>query len=109
MPSVDSADLLKQQQLKRRPRRVDFYERKDDHECALLAAMGMSTSYIMAKTGLSACQVTYRIGLAGFTTANGCSRMDYRNGKSPFASYVLSVARTSADNRLLAHLRQHVE
>lgn len=95
--------------LKRRPRPVDFYERQDDHECALLAAMGMSTLYIMKKTGLSHSQVTYRITLAGFTKANKCSRLDYRNGTSPFVAHVLTVARTVADNRLLAHLRQHYE
>jgi len=90
-----------------KPRRVDFVSLVSDHECALLAAMGMSTYYIQSITGLSASQITYRIGKAGLTRANGASRQDFRNGTSPFAASAIYAARAIVDHDLVKYLKTH--
>jgi len=94
--------------LKRRPRAVDFFNRQDDHECVLLASMGFSTAFIVDKTGLSPCQVTYRLQRAGLTKANKTSRMDYRNGKSPFVAPILNMTRSVVDTQLTRFLKAHL-
>jgi hypothetical protein len=95
--------------LKRRPRPVNFYDRQDDHDCAFYASIGMSTAFIMGKTGLSQSQVIYRLKKAGLTKENNASRMDFRNGKSPFFGPMLATVRSVADRGLLKFLRAHLE
>lgn len=90
---------------KRAPKTVDFLNHQDDHSCVLLASMGFSTAYICERTGLSACQVTYRLTKADLTRASGMSRSDFRNGTSPFAKIILSSAQAMADKELIKHLR----
>lgn len=92
--------------VKARP--VDFFEQHTDHDCALYAAMGFSTKFIAEKTGLSDCQIGYRIAKAGLTTENGTSRMDFRNGTSPFCRPLLSAARRFVDQDLKKHLQKHL-
>lgn len=62
--------------MKRRtpPRRVDFFARSDDFAVALHGAMGRSTTFIARLTGLTPCQVQYRLSRAQIR------RADYRNG-----------------------------
>ena len=57
--------------------------RNDELECGILGKMGMSTKCIMERTGLSHCQVTYRLNKAGVV------RRDYRDGTSDFAQLVI--------------------
>ena len=71
-----------------RRRRVDLLDDPADFQCALLASLGFSTRYISQKTGLSACQVTYRL------TKGQVRRADYRNGTSDIAR---SILRRNAD------------
>jgi hypothetical protein len=91
------------------PRQVDFFDKKDDHACALYASMGFSTRFICEQTGLTKCQVTYRIQKAGLTIKNGTSRMDFRNGKSPFAMTFLASMKENdiADRQLTKYLKAH--
>ena len=51
--------------------------------CVMLGSMGMSTKYIMEETGLTACQVSYQLRMAGI------KRADYRNGTSAVALRVM--------------------
>lgn len=90
-----------------KPRLVDFLNEKDDHECAFLAAMGFSTYYIAERTGLSPCQITYRIKKAGLTSDSGASRRDFRNGVSPFAKTLLGIAREQVDQDLVRFLKKN--
>lgn len=92
----------------RRPRRVDFYNRADDHNCVLYASMGYSNQFIAEKTGLTFCQITYRLGRAGFTRANQASRLDFRNGRSPFNAHVLAAVKPIVDRQLVKFLNKHV-
>lgn len=85
-------------------RRVDFLGRDDDHDCAFYGAIGMSTKFIAKRTNLSPSQITYRLKKAGLTKLNGASRMDYRNGDSPFSVAVLSVAHKAIDDKKASKL-----
>lgn len=90
------------------PRRVDFFEERSDHECALFAAMGFSTAFITAKTRLSPSQISYRIRKAGLTKEHGTSRADFRNGTSPFAAQLLKAGRQIVDHDLVKFLHKHL-
>lgn len=59
------------------------WTRDDELRCALLASMGFSTRYIVAETGLTPCQVSYRLNKARI------KRADYRNGESDMAQLIL--------------------
>jgi len=65
------------------PKRVSWTTH-EELRCALLAGMGFSTQFICEETGLTPCQVSYRLhkGLI--------KRADYRNGKSEMAELALS-------------------
>jgi hypothetical protein len=67
------------------PRRVNIDD-ETDFQCLHLGATGMSTRFIQNQTGLSPCQVTYRLQKFAIR------RMDYRNGTSPIAQEVLKTA-----------------
>jgi hypothetical protein len=71
--------------MKAKPRRVDW-NNTEDVQCAILGSLGMSTKCISDKTGLSPCQVTYRLGRANIR------RVDYRNGDSYVAKRVMKYA-----------------
>jgi hypothetical protein len=81
------------------PRRVDFINRDEDHACAFYGAIGMSTKFIAKQTNLSPSQISYRLKKAGLTKANGASRMDYRNGDSPFSMAILNLAQKTIDGK----------
>ena len=58
----------------------------DDLKAAIMAAMGFSTKFICDETGLSPCQVTYRLRKANIRRAT------YRNGESDMAQRVIERA-----------------
>lgn len=69
--------------MKTKPIRVTWTS-DDELRCAILAGMGFSTRFIIAETGLTACQISYRLRKATI------KRADYRNGESAMAERVLS-------------------
>jgi len=71
--------------VKAKPMRVNWTS-DEDLRCAILAALGFSTKYIMEETGLSACQVSYRLGKGKI------KRKDYRDGTSDMAQRVIERA-----------------
>jgi hypothetical protein len=60
--------------------------RSDEVNCGILGQMGMSTKCIMEQTGLTYCQVTYRLKRAGVV------RKDYRDGISNTAMSMMRMA-----------------
>jgi hypothetical protein len=84
-----------------KPRRVDWWIYQEDHECALLGAMGFSTRYIASRTGLSPGKIGYRLKKATI------KRMDYRNGDSSVAKMVLRNMRPSIMGALDHYLKTH--
>lgn len=68
--------------MKAKPLRVNWTS-DEDLQCAILASLGFSTKYIMEMTGLSACQVSYRLGKGRI------KRKDYRDGTSDMAHRVV--------------------
>lgn len=56
----------------------------EDLQCAILGGMGFSTVMITETTGLTPCQVNYRLHKAGI------KRKDYRDGTSDMAHRVLN-------------------
>lgn len=89
-----------------KPRRVDFISDGADHACAFFGAIGMSTKFISKKTGLTASQISYRLKKGGFTRVNGASRLDYRNGDSPFSLSMVDIARKVIDDKKESKLIQ---
>ena len=64
------------------PKRVRWIS-EEDLKCAILASLGFSTKHIMEVTGLTQCQVTYRLNKAHI------KRADHRNGTSDMAKRVV--------------------
>lgn len=71
--------------MKTKPQRVTWTT-DSELQCAILGALGFSTKFIMAETGLTQCQVSYRLGKGRI------KRADYRNGESDMAEMVLRRA-----------------
>lgn len=69
---------------KAKARRVNFLENVDDLEVLMLGELGLSTKFILEKTGLTPCQVGYRLHKA--TVRRG----DYRNGLSAVANELVN-------------------
>jgi len=68
--------------MKTRPMRVNWAS-DEDLQCAILGAMGFSTRFIGEQTGLSPCQISYRL------SKGRIKRADYRNGESEMAQRVM--------------------
>lgn len=68
-----------------KPLRVNWTS-DEDLECAILGALGFSTKFIMERTGLTHCQVGYRLNKGSI------KRKDYRDGSSAMAERVLARA-----------------
>jgi len=68
--------------MKTRPMRVNWAS-DEDPQCAILGAMGFSTRFIGEQTGLSPCQISYRL------SKGRIKRADYRNGESEMAQRVM--------------------
>ena len=68
--------------MKTRPMRVNWAS-DQDLQCAILGAMGFSTRFIGEQTGLSPCQISYRL------SKGRIKRADYRNGESEMAQRVM--------------------
>jgi hypothetical protein len=64
---------------------VDFLRNRHDLQVLILGELGFSTAFIESRTGLTPCQVTYRLG------RRGVRRATYRNGGGA-AIFVLSAA-----------------
>lgn len=88
--------------LKTTPRRVDLLNDPADFQCAALGAQGFSTKFLMERTGLSACQVTYRLHAASVR------RCDYRNGHSQVAKALLKQTQDTVDKIVAKHLRHKI-
>lgn len=85
-----------------RRRFVDYLAMDEDHECALLGALGFSSNFIMKQTGLETVgKVTYRLKKAEIR------RMDFRNGTSPWAKLMLRNMRDVAEPRLTEYLKRY--
>lgn len=74
--------------MKTKPIRVTWTS-DDELRCAILAGMGFSTKFIMAETGLTQSQITYRLHKAAI------KRADYRNGDSAMAERMLGYVPAS--------------
>lgn len=72
----------------------------EDIQTAILAGMGFSTKFITETTGLTKCQVSYRLHKAGI------KRAAYRNGESDVAQRMLGfIPRTKQATRDLLNLK----
>lgn len=78
------------------------WAKNDELECVILGAQGFSTKMIMERTGLSFCQVNYRLHKATI------KRADYRNGHSDVAEQVLSRTRNLSDQAIRSILKLRV-
>lgn len=74
--------------MRTKPRKVTWTS-NDELRCAILAGMGFSTKLIMEETGLTACQISYRLKMAAI------KRADYRNGNSDMAKRMMEHAPSS--------------
>lgn len=81
-----------------KPRRVDFANLEDDFEVAMLGSLGKSTKFIAKYTGLSPCQVTYRL------SRGRIKRRDYRDGTSGVSKEILNVIMPRIDPIVRRHL-----
>lgn len=86
-------------QTRTKPLKVQWAS-NEDLQCAILAGLGFSTKMIMERTGLTACQVTYRLHKAEI------KRADYRNGESAMAQRIIerSIPSRASDIRSIMDL-----
>ncbi len=75
------------------------------YEAGIAAMMGINTKAIMARTGLRAHQVAYRLQRTGASVV----RRDYRNGQGPVADFLLSKARRVAEEEFVELLRKNLQ
>jgi hypothetical protein len=68
---------------KAKPTRVDVLHNETDFRVALMGALGFTTECISGRTGLTRCQVDYRLHKAGITRAS------YRTGNNPLAKKLI--------------------
>ncbi len=80
------------------PRRFDPHG--DDFDCIMYGSLGMSTKFIARKTGLTQCQVGYRLN------KSETKRSDYRDGTSRIATVVQVEARSKLIKTLHAELKK---
>jgi hypothetical protein len=66
-----------------KPQRV-VWKSSADLECAIMGALGFSTKFIGERTGLTPCQISYRL------KRGDIRRSDYRNGTSRIALRVIN-------------------
>jgi hypothetical protein len=82
------------------PREVNFFGNPEDFKVALMGELGFSTQAICDHTGLTPCQVTYRLGKAQVKRAN------YRNGKSALAETIINNGDKLAKKHTINHIKQ---
>ncbi len=80
------------------PRKFDPHG--DDFDCIMYASLGMSTKFIVRKTSLTPCQVSYRL------KKSETKRSDYRDGVSPIAKVVQVEAKAKLIRTLHAELKK---
>lgn len=95
--------------------KVDAEQNEWDKTVLRFGAGGMSTAFIIRaakeRSGieLSQSQVTYRLKQFGIVKATGASRMDFRNGTSPFCRRVIAALETrDFDKDLFKFLRANL-
>lgn len=69
---------------------IVLFTSTEDVECAVRAMFGQSTKAIMAETGFSPGQISYRVKKAGI------SRQDFRDGKTDLARRMIQIGRRHA-------------
>lgn len=79
------------------------FARADDFKCILLGRLGFSTAYVMSQTGLTFCQVLYRLKKAE------TKRASYRNGESAEARAIVGYAQSELKHKIEHQLRVHHE
>ena len=84
---------------KTKPQRVTWMT-EPELECAIMGALGIGNRGITKRTGLTDCQVNYRLRKAGI------KRADYRNGESEMAELVLrrQIPSRISEVRSILHL-----
>lgn len=88
--------------LKATPRRVDLLNNPADFQCVALGAQGFSTKFLSERTGLTPCQVTYRLHAASIR------RCDYRNGHSAVAKALLKTTQDTVDALMTKHIKHQL-
>lgn len=78
--------------------KVSFTLNTNDFRAALLGSMGFSADHIQRKTGLTPCQVQYRLRKAGVRLT------DYRDGTSSSARQIMIIAEDTVGKRLKSDL-----
>lgn len=78
---------------------VNFTGNEDDFTVAMMGALGFGTHAIQEKTGLTFCQVTYRLNMGGI------KRADYRRGSSRVAKHALHTLTASSAPLVRAELK----
>jgi hypothetical protein len=78
--------------------KVSFLENRWDMEALVLGSLGFSTEYIQARTGLTMCQIGYRLHKAAVR------RADYRNGVSPTANLVVGAVKAKIASAIRARI-----
>jgi hypothetical protein len=84
-----------------KPMRVQWTS-DEDIRCAILAGMGFSTKMIMEQTGLTACQISYRLHKGRIY------RKDYRDGTSDVAQSMINVTQKMKHKAVLDMLNLKV-
>lgn len=85
--------------MKTKPQRIHWTS-DEDIRCAVLGGMGFSTKMIAENTGLTNCQISYRLHKGNI------KRRDYRDGTSDVAARVMGyIPKSKADTRDLLKLK----
>jgi hypothetical protein len=84
-----------------KPRSVNFRD-SESIRCAVLGALGRSTKSIMAQTGLTGCQIGYRLHKLGVT------RRDYRDGVSEVARRVERMALPVSEEFIREKIKERI-
>lgn len=93
----------KQQIARTIARKVDLIYNPDDYKVCVMGSLGLSTKAICEATGLSHCQVTYRLNKGAI------KRSEYRDGTSTIACAIIANAGKHVDMRLKAQLNKRMK
>jgi len=70
--------------MKTKPKLVNWTSNPDDIKCAIMGKLGLSTKAIARETGLTKCQIGYRLHKAKIR------RVDFRDGNSETSKLVMN-------------------
>lgn len=85
------------------PMKVSFFGQDTDMKVALMGGLGFSTRAIQKETGLTHCQILYRLNKAKI------KRSDYRNGESPIAKHILWRGKGRVDYVVRERLEEQIK